>query len=321
MKGVEMDIQKLFARRIGGEQFGLTNEVYKFGKIKAAKAAALKARPNVELLDFGVGEPDRMAPSLIRAALKIEVDKPENRGYADNGIGEFQRAAADYMMKFFGVEVDPDTEINHCVGCKPALAMIPLCFVNPGDVVFRTVPGYPVLGTYAQYVGGEVVTLPLTSENGFYPDLDAIDPTLADCAKLLYVNYPNNPTGRAATPEFFDKLIAFAKRHSILIVQDAAYATINHGCKRLSILSRPGGMDVAIELHSMSKSYNMTGWRLGFVAGNRRAVAAFAEVKDNTDSGQFKAIQKAACAGIANMSLSETSALTTTCVSKSLLTR
>lgn len=300
-----MDMQKMFAERIGGARFGLSNEVYKFGKIKAAKAEARSKRPDVELLDFGVGEPDRMAPEAVRSALKEAVDKPANRGYADNGTDEFKQAAALYMQEFFGVEVDPATEINHCVGCKPALAMIPLCFVNPGDVVLRTVPGYPVIGTYSAYVGGEVVNLPLTSENGFHPDLDAIDPGLAGRAKLFYINYPNNPTGRAATPEFFDRMIAFAREHDILIVQDAAYATLNYAQERLSILSRPGGRDVAIELHSMSKSYNMTGWRLGFVTGAAKAVEAFAGVKDNTDSGQFKAIQEAACAGIADMQLSE----------------
>lgn len=300
-----MDIQSLFAERIGGAKFGLTNEIYKFEKIKRAKAAAKAARPNVELLDFGVGEPDQMAPQIIRETLKKAVDDPANRGYADNGIREFKVAAAEYMRKFFGVaDLDPDTEINHSIGSKPALAMLPLCFVNPGDVVFQTVPGYPVMATHAKYLGGEVVKLPLRKENGFFPDLKAIDPAVAARAKLFYVNYPNNPTGAAPTEAFFDELIAFADRYNILIVQDAAYATLIYG-KRISILGRPGGKDVAVELHSMSKSYNMTGWRLGFVAGNAKAVRAFAEVKDNCDSGQFKAIQHAACAGIANIELSE----------------
>ncbi len=300
-----MDLQSLFADRIGGAKFGTGNEIYKFEKIKRAKAAAKAARPQVELLDFGVGEPDQMAPAAIRDALKRAVDDPANRGYADNGIREFKLAAAEYMRKFFGVaDLDPDTEINHSIGSKPALAMLPLCFVNPGDVVFQTVPGYPVMATHAKYLGGEVVKLPLKPENGFFPDLKAIDPALAKRAKLFYVNYPNNPTGAAPTEAFFDALIAYAKQHNILIVQDAAYATLNYG-KRLSILARPGGKDVAIELHSMSKSYNMTGWRLGFVAGARKAVQAFAEVKDNCDSGQFKAIQHAACAGIADIQLSE----------------
>ncbi len=301
-----MDLQQLFAQRIGGVRFGLTNDVYKFEKIKRAKAAARQARPQVELLDFGVGEPDQMAPAPIRAALKEAVDDPANRGYADNGIGAFKAAAARYMENFFGVRgLDPDTEINHSIGSKSALALLPLCFVNPGDTVLMTVPGYPVLGTQARYLGGEVVPVPLQAEQGFLPDLERIEAAAADRAKLFYVNYPNNPTGAAATPEFFDQLIAFAHRHNLLIVQDAAYATLIYGRERLSILGRPGGRECALELHSMSKSYNMTGWRLGFVAGHAQAVKAFAEVKDNVDSGQFKAIQWAACAGIADVQLAE----------------
>jgi len=301
-----MDLQKLFAERIGGDKFGLGNEIYKFEKIKRAKVAALKARPNIELLDFGVGEPDQIAPFPIREALKKAVDDPANRGYADNGIREFRIAACRYMKDFFGVaNLDPDTEVNHSIGSKPALAMLPLCFVNPGDVVLTTVPGYPVMATHARYLGAEVVKVPLYREDGFFPDLRKIGKAVADKAKLFYVNYPNNPTGAAATETFFDELIQFAAKHNILIVQDAAYATLIYGRDRLSILGRPGGKDVAIELHSMSKSYNMTGWRLGFVAGHAKAVKAFAEVKDNTDSGQFKAIQVAACAGIADKQLSE----------------
>jgi len=300
-----MDVQKLFADRIGGNTFGTTNEIYKFEKIKRAKAAARAARPNVELLDFGVGEPDQMAPAPIRKALKKAVDNPANRGYSDNGIREFKLAAADYMNKFFGVtDLNPDTDICHSIGSKPALAMLPLCFINPGDVALVTVPGYPVLATHTRYLGGEVVKVPLKKENKFYPDLDRIDPAVLARAKLFYVNYPNNPTGAAPTEELFDRLIAFAQQHNILIVQDAAYATLVYE-QPLSILSRPGGKEVAIELHSMSKSYNMTGWRLGFVAGSSRIVQAYAEVKDNVDSGQFKAIQLAACEGIADKKLSD----------------
>jgi LL-diaminopimelate aminotransferase len=300
-----MDVQTLFAERIGGAKFGTTNEIYKFEKIKRAKAAARAARPGVELLDFGVGEPDQIAPKPIRKALKLAVDDPANRGYADNGIREFKVAAAEYMAKFFGVtDLNPDTEICHSIGSKPALAMMPLCFINPGDVALVTVPGYPVLATHTRYLGGDVVKVPLTRENKFYPDLDAIDPAVLARAKLFYVNYPNNPTGAAPTEELFDKLIAFAQKHNILIVQDAAYATLVYG-QPLSILSRPGGREVALELHSMSKSYKMTGWRLGFVAGAPRLVQAYAEVKDNVDSGQFKAIQLAACAGVADKALAD----------------
>jgi len=302
-----MEIQKLFAQRIGGETFGTTTEIYKFEKIKRAKAEARRRHPDVELLDFGVGEPDGMAPAPIRAALKKAVDDPANRGYADNGIAAFQQAAAEYMASFFGVtDLDPETEVCHSIGSKPALAMLPLCFVDPGDAALTTVPGYPVLPTHTAYLGGEVVKLPLLEENGFYPDLDAIPAATAARAKLFYVNYPNNPTGAAPTEEFFDALIAFADRHGILIVQDAAYATLCYGREPLSILSRPGGKETAVELHSMSKSYNMTGWRLGFVAGAARTVQAYAAVKDNIDSGQFKAIQVAACAGIADRALADT---------------
>ncbi|MFA5042547.1 MAG: LL-diaminopimelate aminotransferase [Kiritimatiellia bacterium] len=301
-----MNLQALFAERIGGAAYGLSNEIYKFEKIKRAKAAARQARPGVELLDFGVGEPDQMAPGTIRRALKKAVDDPANRGYADNGIREFKAAAAGYMAEFFGVtNLAPDTEIVHSIGSKPALAMLPLCFINPGDVALATVPGYPVLATHTKYLGGRVSKIPLLEQNGFYPDLAAIDADTARRAKLFYVNYPNNPTGAAPSEEFFDRLIAFAQANNILIVQDAAYATLVYGRKPLSILSRPGGKETAVELHSMSKSYNMTGWRLGFVAGSARVVQAYAEVKDNIDSGQFKAIQLAACAGIADRKLAD----------------
>lgn len=301
-----MNLQTLFADRIGGLNFGLTDEIYKFEKIKRAKAAARQAHPGVELLDFGVGEPDQPAPAPIRRALKKAVDDPANRGYADNGIPEFKAAAAKYMQDFFGVKgLDQEKEINHSIGSKPALAMLPLCFINPGDLVLATVPGYPVLGAHARYLGGQVVQVPLRKEHQFYPDLDAIDPETARRAKLFYVNYPNNPTGAAPSEEFFDRLIAFVQKHNILIVQDAAYATLVYGRRPLSILSRPDGKEVAVELHSMSKSYNMTGWRLGFVAGPARVIQAYAEVKDNIDSGQFKAIQAAACAGIADKALAD----------------
>ncbi len=301
-----MEIQKLYAQRIGGEAFGTSDEIYKFEKIKRAKIEARKQNPEIELLDFGVGEPDQMAPACIRDALKQAVDDPSNRGYADNGIDEFRHAANEYMKKFFKVEnLDPVKEINHSIGSKPVLASLPLCFIDPGDAILTTVPGYPVMATHTRYLGGEVIQLPLLKENGFYPDLSGIPSEKLDRVKLLYVNYPNNPTGASPTLDFFDQLIEFAHTHNILIVQDAAYATLVYDMEPLSILKQPGGKEVAIELHSLSKSYNMTGWRLGFVAGLSRAVQAYREVKDNIDSGQFKAIQLAACAGIANLDIAD----------------
>ena len=300
-----MNYENLFAQRIGGTKFGKSTEIYKFEKIKRAKAKARELHPDLEILDFGVGEPDQMAPAPIREALKVEVDLPENRGYSDNGIPEFKAAAADYMKTFFDVELNPDTEINHSIGTKPALAMLPLAFVDPGDLVFQTVPGYPVMATHSKYLGAEVVDLPLLEENNFLPDLTKIDPAQADRCKLFYINYPNNPTGAVATAAFFDELIAFATKHNILIVQDAPYSTLVYGSEPISILQRPGAKACCIELHSMSKAYNMTGWRIAFFCGAPWAVEALATIKDNCDSGQFKAIQKAACAGIANKSLAE----------------
>ena len=300
-----MQYEKLFADRIGGAGFGKSTEIYKFEKIKRAKARARASMPDLEILDFGVGEPDQMAPSPIREALKTACDQPENRGYADNGIPEFRQAAASYMKDFFGVELNPETEINHSIGIKPSLAMLPLAFVNPGDVVFQTVPGYPVMATHSKYLGAEVVDIPLLEENAFLPDLSKIDPALAQRCKLFYVNYPNNPTGAVATPEFYDELIAFAQLHNILIVQDAPYSTLVYDSAPTSLLQRPGAKACALELHSMSKAYNMTGWRLAFFCGAEWAVNALATIKDNCDSGQFKAIQKAACAGIADRRLAD----------------
>jgi LL-diaminopimelate aminotransferase len=290
----ESYIQSLFADRLGGDQFGKDTKIYKFEKIKRAKRAAQQANPGQELFDMGVGEPDEMAFPGVVKVLKEEAEKPENRGYTDNGIDEFKQAAVRYLENVCDVTgLDASKHVIHSIGAKPALAMLPAAFINPGDVVLMTVPGYPVLGTHTQYVGGEVVNLPLTEENNFLPDLKSISPEIRQRAKLLYLNYPNNPTGANATREFYASAIQFAKENDIAIVQDAAYTALTYSGKPLSFLSVPGAMDVGVELHSLSKSYNMTGWRIGFVAGNELMVKAFAHVKDNVDSGQFAAIQKA----------------------------
>jgi len=300
-------IQKSFANRIGGENYGKDTAIYKFEKIKRAKAAARKTFPDVELIDMGVGEPDEMAPEGIVAKLAEEAAKPENRGYADNGIAEFKEAAARYLKNVFQVEgIHPETDIVHSIGSKPALAMLPSCFINPGDITIMTVPGYPILGTHTKYLGGEVYTIPLLKENNFLPQLNEIPEEIARRAKLLYLNYPNNPTGASATVEFFTEVVAWAKKHDVVVVHDAPYAALTYdGLKPLSFLSVPGAKDVGVELHSLSKSYNMTGWRIGFVAGNPLIVKAFSDVKDNNDSGQFIAIQKAAAYGLDNPQLTE----------------
>lgn len=300
-------IQEQFASRIGGSNYGKDTNIYKFEKIKRAKVAAKKAHPDVELIDMGVGEPDEMADAGIVAKLAEEAAKPENRGYADNGIPEFKIAAAKYLKNVFSVDgIDAETEVLHTIGAKPALAMLPTVFINPGDVTIMTVPGYPVMGTHTKYLGGEVYNIKLTKENNFLPDIDAIPEDIANRAKLLYLNYPNNPTGAAATVAFFEKVIAWAKKYNVVVVHDAPYAALTYdGVKPFSFLSVPGAKDVGVELHSLSKSFNMTGWRIGFIAGNPLIVKAFGDVKDNSDSGQFIAIQKAAAYGLDHPEITE----------------
>lgn len=290
----ESYIQELFAKRIGGNAFGKDTKVYKFEKIKRAKMAAREKNPDTELFDFGVGEPDEMAVDMVVEALRIECGKSENRGYADNGIDELKKAVVTYMEEVFGVTgIDAGKEVIHSIGSKPALAMIPEAFIDKGDAVLMTAPGYPIIATHTEWNGGVTVKLPLLEKNGFLPDLDAIKDKDKKKAKILYLNYPNNPTGAVATEAFYKKAIKFAKANDLIIVQDAAYAALIYDGKPLSFLSIEGAKDVGIEIHSFSKAYNMTGWRLAFVVGNEKIVSAFANVKDNFDSGQFIAIQKA----------------------------
>jgi LL-diaminopimelate aminotransferase len=290
--------QPLFAERIGGVNYGKGTEIYKFEKIKRAKRKALADHPERQLIDFGIGENDEMAPESVRAVMAREINQPANRGYADNGIAAFKEAAARLMKRRFGVELDPATEVNHCIGSKTALAMLPAAFINPGDVTLMTVPGYPVAGTHTKYFGGEVYRLPLRAENGFLPDLESIPPDILRRAKLLVLNYPNSPTGRVAPREFYERVVDFARRHEMVVVQDAAHIFLTYEGEPLSFLSVPGAKDVGVEVHSLSKGYHMIGWRLGWVCGNARIVQAFADIKDNNDSGQFIAIQKAAAAAL-----------------------
>ncbi len=286
--------QELFADRIGGARYGMGTEIYKFEKIKRAKRQALADFPDRQLLDFGIGENDSMAPENVRQRMVEEVHRPENRGYADNGIADFKQAVARFMFRTFGVELDATREVNHCIGSKTALAMLPACFINPGDITFMTVPGYPVAATHTRYYGGSVFELPLRAENNFFPDLDSIPLDIRQRAKLLVLNYPNSPTGKVATPEFYQRVITFARENQIVVVQDAAHVLLTYTGKPLSFLSMPGARDVGVEVHSLSKGFDMIGWRIGWVCGNERLVQAFGDVKDNCDSGQFMAIQKAA---------------------------
>ena len=256
---------------------------------------------------MGVGEPDWPADKKVVETLQQEAGRPENRWYADNGIEEFQNAAAIYMNRVYGLKnINPTEHIVHGIGSKPVLAILPICFINPGDILLTTIPGYPVSATYTRYLGGDVYNLPLLESNGFFPDLSVIPPSVLKRSKALYLNYPNNPTGATATKEFFKDVVAFAEKNGILIIHDAAYGALTYdGYNPLSLLSVEGAMEVGIEVHSLSKAFNMTGWRIGFVCGNPKAVKAYATVKDNTDSGQFRAIQKAGVTALSNTQITE----------------
>ena len=290
--------QQLFADRIGGADYGKGTAIYKFEKIKRAKRAALEEFPDRQLLDFGIGDNDEMASEPIRRRLAEEVHDTANRGYADNGIAEFKEAAARFMQRNFAVDLDPASEVNHCIGSKTALAMLPACFINPGDVTLMSVPGYPVAGTHTGYYGGSVYKLPLLADNDFFPDFGQVPADVLEKTKLLVLNYPNSPTGRVATREFYEQVVELARQHQFVVIQDAAHIMLTFEGEPLSFLSVPGAREVGVEVHSLSKGFNMIGWRIGWVCGHPTLVRAFADVKDNCDSGQFIAIQKSAAAAL-----------------------
>ena len=290
--------QSLFAQRIGGDQYGKGTAIYKFEKIKRAKRKALADYPDRTLIDFGIGENDGVADAAVRNQMAQEINDPANRGYADNGVGEFKEAVARFMDRNFGVSLDPSSEINHCIGSKTALSMMPACFINPGDITLMTVPGYPVAGTHTNYYGGSVHKLPLLEENNFLPDLDSISDDVWRQVKMLVLNYPNSPTGRLCSPEFYERVVELAHEKQFIVVQDAAHIMLTFDGEPRSFLQTPGARDVGVEIHSMSKGFDMIGWRIGWVCGHPTLVSAFADVKDNCDSGQFIAIQKAACAAL-----------------------
>ena len=266
----------------------------------------MAAHPGVEIIDMGVGEPDEMAFPEVVDKLCEEARKPENRGYSDNGDAVLKQSAARYLQRVCGVSgINPETEVIHSIGSKAALSILPAALINPGDYVLMTTPGYPVFGTHARYYGGLVHNLPLTEANHFLPDLDSIPREILPKAKVLVLNYPNNPTGASATPEFFERAVEFARRHNLVVIHDAAYAALVFEGKPLSFLAIPGAKDVGLELHSASKTFNMTGWRCGFVAGNELLVKAYGDIKDNSDSGQFLAIQHAAAHGFDHPEITE----------------
>ncbi len=254
-----------------------------------------------EVIDFGVGDPDQPTHGFIVEAMTKALRTPSNHRYP-LGIGSlaFRQAVADFFRRRFGVALDPQTEIIALIGSKEGLGHLPTAVVNPGDTVLIPDPGYPVYTGATIFAGGKCHYMALREDNGWLPVLEDIQPQVRRDAKLMFINYPNNPTAAYATLPFFEKAVAFAREHRILIASDAAYSEVFFDADRPppSILQVPGAKDVAIEFHSLSKTFNMTGWRVGFAVGNPEALAALAKVKNNIDSGVFGAVQEAAIAAL-----------------------
>ncbi|MHC1701424.1 MAG: LL-diaminopimelate aminotransferase [Humidesulfovibrio sp.] len=267
---------------------------YLFAAIDKAKEE-VRAK-GLDIISLGIGDPDLPTPDFIIDALCAAARNPANHQYPSYvGLLSFRQAVADWYLRRFGVSLDPQTEVVSLIGSKEGIAHFPLAFVNPGDLVLIATPNYPVYGVTTEFVGGIPMYLPLTDENDFLPDLDSIDPDTWKRAKAIYVNYPNNPTAAMAPRSFYEKLIAKALEFNVIVVHDAAYTEMyfNEANKPLSILEIPGGRDVAIEFHSLSKTYNMTGWRIGMAVGNASLVKGLGKVKENVDSGIFQAVQEA----------------------------
>lgn len=272
---------------------------YPFVEIARLKAKAIAE--GVDLIDFGIGDPDRPTPPHIIEALCDAARDPRTHTYdeSDFGLPEFRAAVARFMKRRYGVEVDEATEIQSLIGSKEGLAHIVWCYANPGDVVLVPDPGYSVYKVNAVFCTAVPYAMPLLQSNGYLLDFDLIPSDIAKQAKLLFLNYPNNPTGAAADLDFFERAVQFAKDHDILICHDAAYAEVTYdGYRAHSILEVPGAKDVAVEFHSLSKTFNMTGWRVGWAVGNSEVIAALSKLKSNLDSGVFMAVQRAAIAAL-----------------------
>jgi len=263
------------------------------------KKQEVRAR-GVDIIDLGVGDPDRPTPKFIVNRLKREAEIPSNHQYPSyEGLPQFREAAAKWYRRRFGVSLDPSSEVVALIGSKEGIAHFPLAFVNPGDTVLVPDPGYPVYHIATMFAGGRSHFLPLRRENGFLPDLDAIPRSVLAKAKILFLNYPNNPTSAVADRKFYRRVLGFAEEHDLIVAHDVAYTEIYFdGKKPMSILELPGAKKRCIEFHSLSKTYNMTGWRIGFAVGNAELVAGTGKVKTNVDSGVFQAVQGAGIAAL-----------------------
>ncbi|MEW6087799.1 MAG: LL-diaminopimelate aminotransferase [bacterium] len=267
--------------------------VYLFAELDNLKSEAKKK--GVDIIDLGVGSPDLPAPSNIIRKAQEEIANKNNHGYPSYaGMIEFRETVASWYKERFDVVLDPETEILALIGSKEGIGHIPLAFVNEGDFVLVPDPGYPVYQAGTVFAGGIPYFMPLLRENNFFPDLKKIDTTTAKRSKLMFINYPNNPTTAVANKEFFSDVVDFAKKFNIITCHDAAYSEIYYGKRIISFLEVDGAKDVGIEFHSFSKTFNMAGWRIGFAAGNKEIISGLGQIKTNLDSGIFQAIQLAA---------------------------
>ncbi len=269
---------------------------YPFREIAALKTKMIQE--GNEPIDFGIGDPDMPTPQFVIDALCEAANDPETHPYDESGFGteRYKGAIADFARRRFGVELDTDGEIQSTIGAKEALVHIVWAYIDPSDVVLVPDPAYSVYKVQSSWCGGAAFPMPLEAENNFLPDLEAIPEAVRQQAKMMFLNYPNNPTGAVAPMEFFEEAVAFARKYEMVIVQDAAYSEVyyDEGDRPHSILEVEGAKDVAIEIHSLSKTFNMTGWRIGWAMGGREHVEALSRAKSNVDSGTFMAIQRAA---------------------------
>ncbi len=254
----------------------------------------------VDIISFGIGDPDLPTPDFIIEKMAEEIKNPENHQYPSSvGMLSFRESVANWYKKRFQVELDPTSEVVSLIGSKEGIANISYCYIDPGDISLVPDPGYPVYGIGTSFAGGEPYYMPLKEENGFLPDLKAIPEEVAKKAKILWISYPNNPTGATAPLSFFEEVVDFAKKYDILVCHDNAYSEVCYdGYRPPSFLEVKGAKDVGIEFNSLSKPFNMTGWRIGFAVGNAEVIETLGRYKSNVDSGAFQAVQYAAMAGL-----------------------
>jgi LL-diaminopimelate aminotransferase len=266
---------------------------YLFASIDKMKQEAI--RKGADLIDLSIGDPDIPTPSNVVNAMKKAVENPINYRYPSyEGMLSFREAVANWYKKRFAAKLDPWTEVLSLIGSKEGIGHIPLAFVNSGDTVLVPSPGYPVYSTGTLFAGGKNYIMPLKEENGFLPEFDEIPEKVFLKTKLIFINYPNNPTSAIAPAKFYKEVIKIALKYNIIVCHDASYTEIYYNKRPLSFMQIPGAKDVGIEFHSLSKTYNMTGWRIGFAVGNREVLLGLGKVKTNLDSGVFQAIQEAA---------------------------